>query len=726
MSAKTIVIFSTKGGVGKTFLALNLAVSLAYYSRKKVALLDLDTRVAGDMGRWLNVSSNKSLLGLMRILQEKPREVALKDGLAHILEWSIDFLPVVLRPQDTLHLTPEKLKPVFEALDQEYEYIIIDGGNAFTEILTLAFNFANLILIVVTPDLLSVYQTKWAVDVLQSLKIPLNMIKLLLNRSQSLGGVTWQEVRAALPCEIIGRIPSEGKVVGLSLNRCIPVVVENPSSKVSQAIRQLEKLLTTDEGLFLKRIDFDLTKSSQDEVNVLAKGGEFWEKFKIGPQMPSVEESDKEEDEIISLKQRIYQRLIEKLDLKHIEIDMTNPQKAKQLREKTERVIALALAEETGAFIASSDVRKRLIKEIADEALGLGPLEDLLSDPDISDIMVNNKNQVYIERFGKIELTSKRFISNDQVRQVIERIIAPLGRRIDESAPMVDARLPDGSRVNAIIPPLSLTGPTLTIRKFGLERLSIDDLLRLGTLDQTMADFLKACVMGRKNIVISGGTGSGKTTVLNVLSAFVPVGERIITIEDAAELKLKQEHWVRLESRLPNIEGRGAITTRDLFRNALRMRPDRIIIGECRGAETLDMLQAMNTGHDGSMTTIHANSTHDVLARMDSMILMSGVELPVRAIREMIASAINIVVHTARLFDGTRKIMQITEITGMIDDVHVGLKDIFVFKQTGINSEGKAFGFFASTGHIPTFLEDLKVRGINITEDIFRPKETIS
>jgi pilus assembly protein CpaF len=307
------------------------------------------------------------------------------------------------------------------------------------------------------------------------------------------------------------------------------------------------------------------------------------------------------------------------------------------------------------------------------------------------------------------------------VRQVIERIIAPLGRRIDESAPMVDARLSDGSRVNAIIPPLSLTGPTLTIRKFGRERLVMDDLLRLNTLTKPMADFMQACIISRKNTIVSGGTGSGKTTVLNVLSIFIPVVERIITIEDAAELKLKQEHWVRLESRPPNVEGKGAITARDLFRNSLRMRPDRIIIGECRGAETLDMLQAMNTGHDGSMTTIHANSTRDVISRMDSMILMSGTELPVRAIREMIASAINIIIHTARLSDGSRKVTQVSEMIGMLDEVHIELKDIFMFKQTGVDKDGKVLGEFKPTGYIPSFMDQLRVQGISISNDIFNP-----
>jgi pilus assembly protein CpaF len=340
--------------------------------------------------------------------------------------------------------------------------------------------------------------------------------------------------------------------------------------------------------------------------------------------------------------------------------------------------------------------------------------------------MVNNKDEIYIERYGKLETTNKKFISNEQVKTTIERIIAPIGRRIDESVPMVDARLVDGSRVNAIIPPLSLTGPTLTIRKFRKERLEVKDLISFNTLNSAMAEFIKACVISRKNMIVSGGTGSGKTTILNVLSSFIPNDERIITIEDAAELKLHQEHWVRLESRPPNIEGKGAITIRDIFRNTLRMRPDRIIIGECRGMESLDMLQAMNTGHDGSMTTIHANSTHDVLSRLDSMILMSGVDLPIRAIREMIASAIDIIVHTARLPDGTRKIIQVTELAGLKDELHIELKDVFIFNQTGVTEKGKVLGDFTATGYQPSFLDELKRRGITLPADIFKPATNIN
>lgn len=717
--AKTIAIFSTKGGVGKTLIASNLAVSLGYYGRKKVVVIDLDLQAVGDMPNFFNAAPRRSMLDLVESLRTNAQGTSAKEFVTQVEKYGVHFLPAVLNPRQAGHIDNDKIKEALLFLEKHYDYIIIDGGRAFTESLLAVFNHTNLVLLIVTPDILSVYQTKWSLDVLQSLHLPLNIIKVVLNRAESLGGVLWQEVRAAVPCEIMSRIPSEGKAVGMALNRGIPIVIDSPNCKASVAIRKLERDILERADIFLEHHEVSVTVGSEEAVFV--KEGEFWEKFKLTQEPFSPEETEKETDEIIELKKRVHQKLIEKLDLKHLEIDMTNTAMANQVREKTERIITTSLAEETGSFISSFEIRKRLVKEIADEALGLGPLEDLINDPDISDIMVNNKNQIYIERHGKITLSPKRFLSNEQVRQIIERIIAPLGRHIDESIPMVDARLKDGSRVNAIIPPLSLTGPSLTIRKFGRERLTIDDLLRINTLTEPMRDLLKAAITVRKNMIISGGTGSGKTTVLNVLSSFIPENERIVTIEDAAELKLKQEHWVRLESRPPNIEGKGAITVRDLFRNSLRMRPDRILIGECRGAESLDMLQAMNTGHDGSMTTIHANSTHDILSRLDSMILMSGVELPIRAIREMIASAVDIIVHTARLSDGTRKVLQITELTGMKDEVHIDLQDIFTFKQTGIDQKGKVLGEFKATGYIPSFIDELKVKGIVIPETTFQP-----
>ena len=363
-----------------------------------------------------------------------------------------------------------------------------------------------------------------------------------------------------------------------------------------------------------------------------------------------------------------------------------------------------------------------LEKELIQEAIGLGPLEYLLERDDITEIMVNGPDQVYVERGGVLYRTDTAFADNNQVLAAIERIVSPLGRRIDESSPMVDARLPDGSRVNAIIPPLSLTGPTVTIRKFSKKPFTADDLIRFGSVSPDIIRFLAVCVAVRKNILISGGTGSGKTTLLNVLSSFLPNRERIVTIEDAAELQLHQEHLVRLESRPPNVEGKGAVTIRDLVRNALRMRPDRIVVGECRGGEALDMLQAMNTGHDGSLTTIHANSPRDALSRLETLVLMAGFDLPLRAIREQIASAIHIVVQISRERDGSRKIVNVSEITKMEGDV-ITMQDLFVFRQTGYDAENRMVGVFEPTGGVPTFLEEISRAKLDLDIRMFNRKE---
>ncbi len=363
-----------------------------------------------------------------------------------------------------------------------------------------------------------------------------------------------------------------------------------------------------------------------------------------------------------------------------------------------------------------------LEKELIQEAIGLGPLEYLLERDDITEIMVNGPDQVYVERGGVLYRTDTAFADNNQVLAAIERIVSPLGRRIDESSPMVDARLPDGSRVNAIIPPLSLTGPTVTIRKFSKKPFTAVDLIRFGSVSPDIIRFLAVCVAVRKNILISGGTGSGKTTLLNVLSSFLPNRERIVTIEDAAELQLHQEHLVRLESRPPNVEGKGAVTIRDLVRNALRMRPDRIVVGECRGGEALDMLQAMNTGHDGSLTTIHANSPRDALSRLETLVLMAGFDLPLRAIREQIASAIHIVVQISRERDGSRKIVNVSEITKMEGDV-ITMQDLFVFRQTGYDAENRMIGVFEPTGGVPTFLEEISRAKLDLDIRMFNRKE---
>lgn len=361
----------------------------------------------------------------------------------------------------------------------------------------------------------------------------------------------------------------------------------------------------------------------------------------------------------------------------------------------------------------------RLEDDVFNEAMRLGPLEDLLADDSVSEIMVNGPANVYVERHGKLELSDCQFSDDASVLAVIERIIAPLGRRCDESQPYVDARLSDGSRVNAIIAPLALSGPTITIRKFAKKALTPDDFIRFGTWTRDAAEFMRLCVVLRKNVIVAGGTGSGKTTLLNLLSGFIPANERIVTVEDAAELRLQQPHVVRLEARPPNIEGKGAVPIRDLVKNCLRMRPDRIIVGECRGGEALDMLQAMNTGHDGSLTTVHANSPRDVISRLETMVLMSGMELPSRAIREQIASAVDVIIHESRMSDGSRKVTAITEVTGL-EGNQIVMQDIFAFRQTGVDAHGKVLGEMRPTGAVPTWLDQLKSRGLQVDMKMFQ------
>jgi pilus assembly protein CpaF len=412
------------------------------------------------------------------------------------------------------------------------------------------------------------------------------------------------------------------------------------------------------------------------------------------------------------IKNRLQARLIE--NMTEDSEDDDPEQRAARITEALNGVIA-----EMGLTLTKPE-RQRLNESVLNDFLGLGPIESLVNDVTVTEIMVNGPDQVFVEHKGKLTLSNIQFESEDQLRRVIERIVSTIGRRIDESSPMVDARLKDGSRVNVIIPPLSLSGPILTIRKFSKDPYKITDLIKFGTITDPMSQFVRACVRARLNILVSGGTGSGKTTTLNVLSSFIPEEERVVTVEDAAELQLNQEHVVTLESRPATVEGRGRIAIRDLVVNALRMRPDRIVVGECRGGEALDMLQAMNTGHDGSLTTIHANSPRDSLNRLETLVLMAGAELPSRAIREQISSAINVIVQQSRLRDGTRKIIAVSEVLGLHGD-QVKVQDIFVFKQTGVSEDGKVQGYFTATGIIPKYFDHLQSSGEGVAKDLFTP-----
>ena len=417
-------------------------------------------------------------------------------------------------------------------------------------------------------------------------------------------------------------------------------------------------------------------------------------------------------DEKSELKERIHKEFIETVNQQDISLFNLKGEQQEELKKVMESII------EAKASNLSRTERSRLLKEVYNDVMGLGPIESLLNDSEITEIMVNGPYRVYVERKGKLDLSDVVFKDNAHVMNIINRIVSSVGRRIDESSPMVDARLSDGSRFNAVIPPVSLVGPSMTIRKFSKTPFTATDLIKFGSISPKMVSFLEACVKGKMNIIVSGGTGSGKTTLLNVLSGYIPNNERIVTIEDAAELQLMQDHVVTMESRPPNLEGSGQITIRDLVRNSLRMRPDRIIVGEVRSGETLDMLQAMNTGHDGSLTTAHANSPRELMSRMETMVLMSGMELPVRAIREQIHSALDIVVHQSRLKDGSRKVVNITEVVGMEGDT-ITLQDIFTYRIEGIDTYGRIKGNFVSTGIRPNFLEKIAASGVFVRDDWF-------
>src|SRR5688572_3022564 len=414
------------------------------------------------------------------------------------------------------------------------------------------------------------------------------------------------------------------------------------------------------------------------------------------------------------LKRIIHSKLVDKLDLSRVS-DLAGETLRREIRLVVERLC------DTENPLLNRMERERLIDEVLDETFGFGPLEVLLKDPTISDILINGAHKIYVERRGKMEKTDVKFRDSEHLMQIIDRIVSKVGRRVDETSPMVDARLPDGSRFNAIIPPLALDGCSMSIRRFGSNPLKLEDLLNYKAFTPEMAMLMEACIKARLNVVISGGTGCGKTTLLNTLSSFIPHEERVITIEDAAELQLQQDHVVRLETRPPNIEGKGAVNTRDLVRNALRMRPERIIIGECRGGESLDMLQAMNTGHAGSMTTLHANTTRDAQARLETMIMMAGMELPIKAMRQQISSAVDVIIQANRLQGGPRKITSITEVLGMEQDVII-MQDIFRFKQLGIDQNGRSFGQFEASGVRPSFVPRLEAAGIKLPSNLFQER----
>ncbi len=702
MSGHIITIFGAKDGLGKSVLAANIAFAYASELKQKVLLLDFDQRACGDQTIITGIKSKKSLKELSRINGTLDSRILgsfvgqHKAGVSHV---SMDSDPI-----QSTSVDPEGMGKVLKSAKSIFPVTVIDAGSELTELSVKALEQATLILLVVTPDILAINQTRKLLVELMGLMIPKDVIQVVYNQVQKGHPVTTDIASKQLGKTIFSMVPKDDATCAASVTRKIPAVILSKGSAYSSGVINLVKKVKAKNILQilekLNRPTISLDKKSKSRGKSKSGNSDKWN----------------------FLKQRILRGIVEEMDLQNKSLD-EDENTLLILKDKTKKkIVELLGKEETGGVVSGRDQMNQIVKEILDEALGLGPLEDLLSDPSISEIMVVGPKKIYYEQNGKNKLSDVTFTSDKQVLRVIEKIVYPIGRRIDEKTPYVDARLLDGSRVHAVIPPCAIDGCTITIRKFPENRLTYKDFIKFGSLTEEMADFLRVAVESGKNIVVSGGTGSGKTSLINVLCSFIPANERIITCEDSAELDLPQEHVVRLETRPPNLEGDGEISIRTLVKQTLRMKPDRIIVGECRGGEALDMLQAMNTGHDGSMTSVHSNSPRDCMGRLETLIQYAGSGLAPKAIKEMIASAVDMVIQQTRLEDGSRKIMKITEVAGIQGGDVITLQDIFVFNQEGIDKNGRVTGKFQATGFIPKFVEELERKGYKIPRGIFQNK----
>jgi len=718
MSGKIITIYETREGLGQAIVGVNLAVSMATQLGKRLLVADFDFSGSGETSVLLNFKTDKHLDGLLELISHLDERILKGFIIKH--HTGIDVLPGISSEADRRQIDINALPTIIGLARALYPFTIVASESRINARTTALFDASDLILLIISPHLLSLNHAKHFLDKMKSLHYPMGMVKVIVNMSDLKDGIPKKNIETYLGMETFAELPYDPSTILPSINDGAPAVAQSPQAPFSRAIKILsqtiikegEKFDADKTGIFSASFAGMSSRQKARQEAEEAKKKQQGESV-VGTQTaPSEEQTTRRVEEI---KHKLHKRLLDEIDFKSL--DASNPElMRKKVLEKIETILA-----EEGSGGLSREERSEMVQSLLDDVLGLGPLENLLRDTSVSEIMVNGTRDIFIEKNGKIFPSDEKFTSNEQIRTVIDRILAPIGRRVDESTPLVDARLADGSRVNVIIPPLSLIGPVITIRKFTMKKLGMEDLIRIGSASEAMIEFLRIAVNLRKNIVISGGTGSGKTTLLNMLSSFIPSDERIITVEDSAELRLPQRHVITLESKPASIEGTGEIPIRRLVINALRMRPDRIVVGECRGGEALDMLQAMNTGHDGSLTTIHANTPRDAISRLVTMVIMAGTELPEKAIKEQIAGAINIIVQTSRLSDGSRKITQISEVLSL-EGTDIKLQDIFVFKQTGI-VEGKVRGYFCATGKLPTFMEEMETHGIVCDKSIFVPKE---
>jgi pilus assembly protein CpaF len=692
-----IAVVGGKGGVGKSVFAANFALSLMSELKTQVLLIDADHKSCGDQNVILGLRPLKTIAEVASYQgslnpQAIPQLVTMHPS-------GLGYIGAVRGPDENLQVNSEVFIKQLEFFSRQFKFIIVDLGNELKEFQMALLQEATAITVITTPDVLVINQTQRLIQELLTATFPLQMMQLVVNRAGP-NGLQPQSISQSLRISMVGLIPQDDVTTLASLQRGQPFVLNPNKTPISSAYVDCVRRIT---GGPLQQLKALARPSSTAIVQFNSNGESSSANTGI--------------DARTALKLRIHSELIKAMDLKKGVTETNNdPAKEAALRQKTLQSITQIIDRESPGL--AREERSRSIKEVLEEALGLGPLEDLLADNTVTEIMVNGHKKIFVEKAGKVQLSPVTFTSNMHLRNVIERIVTPLGRRIDEKTPYVDARLKDGSRVNAVIEPLSIDGPAVTIRKFKKGGINPEKYVEYGSITKPMIDFLKICVENGLNVVISGGTGSGKTSLLNMLSTFIPSNERIVTVEDAAELQMQQEHVVRLETRPANMEGSGAVTIRDLVKNALRMRPDRIVVGETRDGAALDMLQAMNTGHDGSMTTTHANSPRECIARLETLCLMAGMDLPVRAIREQVSSAVHLIVQISRMSDGTRKVISITEVCGMQGDT-VTLQEIFRFKETGFDKNRKIIGNFQPLGLIPTFVEKLVQKGVVIPREIF-------
>jgi septum site-determining protein MinD len=719
MSARVVAVGGARDGVGKTTFAVNLALAFLKETRERVLLVELDRMGAGDAAALLGMTEVRTIAEFAPYLAQLTPETVGPYIAAHPA--GLGLLPLAATPEAADKVPVEAVRKMLELCLPLASYIVVDCGAGIDPLGMAAMERSSGIFLITAPDFNVVQATRRMVDQLQQLQFPQQLVKVVVNRLDATGPITRDLVLQRLGRPVLVTLPKDDAVCTVHAARGTPFVLEAPREKLTrhydELARQLvEKGVLDQLGQVARPQDVAVADARARLVQDAAKAKEVagWMKSRGGRGGSRRGEVDPR----TAVKMLIHKRLVEVLDLKKLDRELaTNDNRDQLLRERAETAISRVLDEEGGTITDRAD-RQRIVKEVLDEALGLGPLEDLLADDRVTEVMVNGRENVFVEMNGKLTKTGLMFTDDAQLLAVIERIVQPLGRRVDEKSPMVDARLPDGSRVNAVIPPLAIDGPSITIRKFAREPFKVQDLVRFGAFTAELADLLRACVQARLNILISGGTGSGKTTLLNLMSSFIPPDERIITVEDAAELQLKQPHVVRMESRPPNIEGVGEVKIRDLVKNSLRMRPDRIVVGECRGAEALDMLQAMNTGHDGSLTTIHSNSPRDAISRLETLVMFAGLDLPSRAIREQVASAIHIIVQTSRMSDGTRKVVSVSEVTGMEANT-ITLQEIYCFRQTGLDEERKVLGKHMATGFVPKFVTKLESLGIQLPQGLF-------